>query len=129
KVVLPALARQFKFDLNTPWGDLPSGVQRAILNGDAAHNWEGVLANIERRYNDSSSDAIRVELEEYMIAVPCDLCGGRRLKREALAVTIADRNIGEITELAVTDALAFFKSVPVRENGKPGLDREIAAPI
>ena len=129
KVILPALARQFKFDLNVPWGDLPPGVQRAILRGDAAHDWEGVLANIERRYAESTSDSVRIELEEYMIAVACDVCGGRRLKPEALAVTIADRNIGEIVELAVTEALAFFKSVPVRTNGKPGLDKEVAAPI
>jgi excinuclease ABC subunit A len=129
KVVLPALARQFKFDLNSAWGDLPQSVRHAILHGDGEHNWEGVLANIERRYNESTSDSVRVELEEYMIAVNCDVCGGRRLKPEALAVTIADRNIGEIVELPVNDALAFFASVPVRENGKPGLDREIAAPI
>jgi len=129
KVVLPALARQFKFDLNTGWGDLAPPVRDAILRGDPAHNWEGVLANIERRYEGSTSDSVRIELEEYMIAVNCDVCGGRRLKPEALAVTIADRNIGEITELPVNDALAFFASVPVRENGKPGLDREIAAPI
>ncbi|HEY8175078.1 MAG TPA: excinuclease ABC subunit UvrA [Gemmatimonadaceae bacterium] len=129
KVVLPALARQFKFDLNSAWGDLPQSVRRAILHGDPAHNWEGVLSNIERRYAESSSDSVRIELEEYMIEVPCDACGGRRLKPEALAVTVADRNIGEIVELAVTDALTFFASVPVRENGKPGLDREIAAPI
>jgi len=129
KVILPALARQFKFDLNVPWGDLGANVQRAILRGDAEHNWEGVLSNIERRYAESSSDSVRVELEEYMISVACDVCGGRRLKPEALAVTIADRNIGEIVELAVTDALTFFQSVPVRSNGKPGLDKEIAAPI
>jgi excinuclease ABC subunit A len=61
--------------------------------------------------------------------VPCDACGGRRLKPEALAVTIADRNIGEIVELPITDALAFFKNIPVRTNGKSGLDPEIAAPI
>jgi excinuclease ABC subunit A len=129
KVILPALARQFKFDLNTPWGDLPAPVQRAILRGDAAHNWEGVLSNIERRYAESSSDTVRMELEEYMIAVACDVCAGRRLKAEALAVTIADRNIGEIAELSVTEALEFFKSVPVRSNGKAGLDREVATPI
>jgi excinuclease ABC subunit A len=129
KVVLPAIARQFKFDLNSAWGELPPGVRRAILHGDPEHNWEGVLANIERRYAESSSDTVRVELEDYMIAVPCDDCGGRRLKPEALAVTIADRNIGEIVEQAVTEALAFFKSIPVRGNGKPGLDPEIAGPI
>src|SRR5262245_3950337 len=129
KVVLPALARQFKFDLNLPWGDLPASVQRAILRGDAAQNWEGVLSNIERRYAESSSDALRMELAEYMIEVPCDVCQGRRLKPEVLAVTIADRNIGEITEMPVTDALTFVTGVPIRQDGKPGLDREVAAPI
>jgi excinuclease ABC subunit A len=129
KVMLPALARQFKFDLNMPWGDLPESVRHSILRGDRANNWEGVLANIERRYNDSTSDAVRMELEEYMISTPCDACHGRRLKPEALAVTIADKNIGEITELPVTDALRFFKSIPIRGNGKPGLDREVAGPI
>ena len=63
KVVLPALARQFKFDLNSPWGDLPQSVRHAILHGDGEHNWEGELANIERRYNESTSDSVRVELE------------------------------------------------------------------
>ncbi|HYC51733.1 MAG TPA: excinuclease ABC subunit UvrA [Gemmatimonadaceae bacterium] len=129
KVVLPALARQFKFDLNSPWGDLSASVRRAILHGDAAHNWEGVLANIERRYIESTSDTVRMEMEEYMIAVPCDACEGRRLKPEALAVTIADRNIGEITEYSITEALDFFRGVPVRGEGKPGLDPGIAGPI
>jgi excinuclease ABC subunit A len=129
KVVLPALARQFRFELNTPWGDLSPQVRRAILHGDASQNWEGVLANIERRYTESTSDTVRMEMEEYMIAVPCDACSGRRLKPEALAVTIAGRNIGELAELPVTEALDFFKSVPIRQNGKPGLDAEIAGPI
>jgi excinuclease ABC subunit A len=129
KVVLPALARQFKFDLAAPWGDLPQSVRTAILRGDAASNWEGVLSNIERRYAESTSDTVRMELEEYMIAVDCDVCHGRRLKPEALAVTIAERNIGEIVELAVTEALEFFKRIPVRADGKPGLDPEIAGPI
>src|SRR5688500_10029948 len=65
KVVLPALARQYKFDLNSPWGELPESVRAAILRGDAASNWEGVLSNIERRYAESTSDTVRVELEEY----------------------------------------------------------------
>jgi excinuclease ABC subunit A len=129
KVVLPALARQFKFDLNTPWGDLSEAARRAILHGDAQHNWEGVLANVERRYSESGSDGVRMELEQYMIAVSCDVCGGRRLKAESLAVTVADRNLGDVVALSVTDALAFFKSVPVRAKGKPGLDPEVAAPI
>src|SRR5205814_6459307 len=135
KVILPALARQLKFDLNAPWGELPKAVRDCILNGEAQgkkkgeFEWEGMLANIERRYAETESDTLRAELEAYMVAVPCAECGGRRLKREALAVTVADRNIGELTELPVTDALAFFEKVPVRGDGRPGVDPEIAGPI
>ena len=129
KVMLPALARQFKFDLNAPWGDISAAARKAILHGDAAHNWEGVLANIERRYRESSSDMVRMELEEYMIGVDCDACSGFRLKPESLAVTIAGKNIGQVTAFAVTEALDFFKSIPIRKNGKAGLDPEIAGPI
>jgi excinuclease ABC subunit A len=133
KILLPALARQFKFDLNSPWGELPKSVQTALIHGDTSAKgetkWEGVLANIERRYNESESDAVRMELEGFMIVVPCDACGGRRLKREVLAVTIHDRNIGEVTELAITESLQFFDSIPIRQNGRSGLDPEIAGPI
>jgi excinuclease ABC subunit A len=134
KIVLPAIARAFKFDLNAPWGELPKPVRDTILGGDGGKKkgefeWEGVLANIERRYAETDSDTVRAELEAYMVAVPCPECGGRRLKREALAVTVADRNIGELTELSVTEALDFFEHVPVRGNGRPGIDPEIAGPI
>ncbi|HJR64763.1 MAG TPA: excinuclease ABC subunit UvrA [Gemmatimonadaceae bacterium] len=146
KSVLPALARQYRFELNTPWGDLPPKVREAILHGSGGKKttfrmdspsfrgeyesaWEGVLANIQRRYAETSSDSVREELEEYMIEAPCNVCGGRRLKPESLAVTIMDRNIGEVVELPVTEALAFFESVPVRGNGRPGLDPEVAGPI
>jgi excinuclease ABC subunit A len=137
KMVLPALARQLKFDLNSPWGELPKQVRDAILYGEAkpagraakGTEWEGVLANIERRYEESESDTVRLELQEYMIEVPCSECEGRRLKPESLAVTVHERNIGEVVELAVTEALTFFENVPVRRDGKPGLDPEIAGPI
>jgi excinuclease ABC subunit A len=137
KIVLPALARQLKFDLNTPWGDLPKTVRDAVLHGDKggkrgtkdAIEWEGVLRNIERRYEESDSDTVRMELQEYMIEVPCPACEGRRLKPESLAVTVEGRNVGEIVELPITETLAFFEQVPIRGDGKPGLDREIAGPI
>jgi excinuclease ABC subunit A len=137
KMVLPALARQLKFDLNVPWGDLPKSVRDAILHGAPADSrraakdtdWEGVLKNIERRYEESESDSVRLELQEYMIEVPCSVCEGQRLKREALSVTIHGQSIGNVVELAVTDTLAFFESVPVRRDGNPGLDPEIAGPI
>jgi excinuclease ABC subunit A len=138
RVVLPALARKFKFDLNTPWGDLPKSVRDCILRGESAvtgnektgeESWEGVLANVERRYQETDSDVVRVELEEFMLEVPCTTCRGRRLKPESLAVTVGGRNVGELTELPITEALAFFDGLVLREPGRPGLDPEIAGPI
>ena len=137
KIVLPALARQLKFDLNTPWGDLPRSVRDAILRGKMEGSgrkvgdleWEGVLANIERRYDESDSDTVRMELQEFMIEVPCSDCGGRRLKREALSVTVQGKSIGDVVEYAVTEALQFFEHIPIRRDGNPGLDPEIAGPI
>ncbi|HET7623525.1 MAG TPA: excinuclease ABC subunit UvrA [Gemmatimonadaceae bacterium] len=146
KSILPALAKQFQFDLNTPWGELPAKVRDVILHGAGGKRttirmesgkfrgeyksaWEGVIANIERRYADTSSDAVRTELEAHMIEAPCRVCGGRRLRPESLAVTIGDRNIGEVGELSVVDALEFFSGIPVRSNGRPGLDPGIAGPI
>ena len=133
KILLPALARQFKFDLNSSWGELPKAVQHALIHGEAVAKgetkWEGVLTNIERRYNASDSDSVRMELEGFMLVVPCDACAGRRLKREALAVTIHGQNIGQVVERAITEALEFFESIPIKDKGKPGLDAEIAGPI
>src|SRR5437868_4108776 len=81
KMVLPALARAYKFDLNAPWGDLSKHVRDCILHGDGGKQkgefpWEGVLGNIERRYTESDSDTVRAELEGYMVVVPCAECGG-----------------------------------------------------
>src|SRR5436190_8995097 len=137
KVVLPALARQLKFDLNAAWADIPKAVRDTILCGDKrttkgsrdAVEWEGVIANVERRYDESESDSVRMELQEFMIEVPCSECEGRRLKREALSVTVHDKSIGDIVEFPITEALTFFENVPVRRDGKPGLDFEVAAPI
>jgi len=113
KIVLPALARQLKFDLNTPWGDLPKSVRDCIIHGDKsgkrslakdAIEWEGVLKNIERRYEESDSDTVRMELQEFMIEVPCSECGGKRLKKEALSVTVEGRSIGDVVEMPVTES-------------------------
>ncbi|HJU89109.1 MAG TPA: excinuclease ABC subunit UvrA [Gemmatimonadaceae bacterium] len=146
KTILPALAKQYKFELNTPWGQLSPRVRDVILygsggkkttfhveagsfKGDVQSSWEGVLTNLERRYSETTSDSVREELSEYMIDAPCPRCGGRRLRAESLAVTVHGRNIGEVVELPVTETLRFFESVPVRENGRPGLDPDIAGPI
>jgi excinuclease ABC subunit A len=137
RVILPALAKQLKFELNTPWGKLPDRVKFELLfgtgggkkKGDDESRWEGILSNVQRRYSETSSDAIRGDLEAYMVVAECPDCNGRRLKKESLAVTIHGRNIGEFTERSAAEALTFAESVPVRGNGKPGLDEGIAGPI
>ena len=138
KVVLPTLARQYKFDLNAPWGELKAEVRDWLLHGDtpagkkkkADTSWEGIVANVERRYEESDSDMVRIDLEAYMLAVPCSACNGHRLKPESLAVTIDGRNIGQVTDFAITEALAFFDGIPVKDAQRVnGLDAEIAGPI
>jgi excinuclease ABC subunit A len=134
RTILPGLAKALKFELNVGWGKLPPKVQDALLNGLPAKKgeqstWEGILKNIQRRYEETESDAVRMELEQYMVAAPCPSCHGKRLKPESLAVTVHGLDIGALTELSVADALAFAESVPIRAPGKPGLDPEIAAPI
>ncbi len=137
RVILPALAKQLKFELNTPWGKLPQRVQEVLLFGlskkrgdpESAGKWEGILSNVQRRYNETTSDSIRNELEEYMLVGECPECKGMRLKPESLAVTIAGKNIGEFGELSVSDANDFVLSIPIRAAGKPGLDADIAGPV
>jgi len=136
KVILPGLAKQLRFELNTPWGALPDRVKFELLfgsagkkKGDDAIKWEGILANVQRRYAETGSDAVRTDLEAYMVVAECPDCDGRRLKPESLAVTIHGKNVGEFTALSARDALAFAESVPVRAPGRPGLDAGIAGPI
>ncbi|MFN9576667.1 MAG: excinuclease ABC subunit UvrA [Gemmatimonadota bacterium] len=134
RVILPGLAKALKFELNVGWGTLPAKVQEALLHGlptkkGEATTWEGILRNVQRRYEETESDAVRLDLDQYMVAAPCQTCSGRRLKPESLAVTIHGLDIGTLTEKSVADALAFAESIPVRCDGRPGLDPEIAAPI
>ena len=139
KIILPGLARQLDFNLNAPWGKLSAEVRDKLLYGTTGQSgkridtsgvsWEGIVSNIQRRYDDTESDTARLELDQYMIATACTACGGRRLKPESLAVTLADMNIGDVVALSITEALEFFESVPVRGDGKPGLDPGIAGPI
>src|SRR5438132_7765762 len=146
KVILPTLARTFKFDLNAPWKDLPAAARKALLyrargrtltyqyeserfQGSYQSSWEGVLKHVERRYRETASDSVREQLEEYMVEQPCPACGGKRLRPESLSVLVHGRSIGDVVELSVGDALAFFEGVPLRRNGRPGLDPDIAGPI
>ncbi len=145
KVVLPTLAKAFKFDLNAPWGEHSESARHALLHGvegkfrfqtdgargkgDFESEWEGILRNVERRYRESSSDAVRVTLEEFMVEQPCNTCGGKRLKPESLSVLVYGRSIGDVVDLPVERAVEFFESIPLRVNGTAGLDPEIAGPI
>jgi excinuclease ABC subunit A len=145
KTVLPALARAFDFDPAAPWSEHSEGAKTALLYGAPGKfrfgdtgrgreayetEWEGILRNVERRYHESSSDAIRATLEEYLIEMPCRTCGGRRLRPESLAVLVHGRSIGDVVELPVDRAVEFFESVPLREpHRNVGLDAEIAGPI
>jgi excinuclease ABC subunit A len=147
RVILPGLAKQLGFDLNTPWGKLPKKVKDALLFGAGAiqeskakgqkpktarpleFSWEGILVSVQRRFSESESDQVRQDLLEYMVVKPCQACGGKRLKPESLAVTVHGRSIGEVGEYSIGEAQAFVDSVPVRENGRPGLDPGIAGPI
>ncbi|HYT05161.1 MAG TPA: excinuclease ABC subunit UvrA [Gemmatimonadales bacterium] len=148
KVVLPSLARAFKFDLDTPWKDLSAPVKKVVLSGapgrtltfqysserwhgEYESGWGGVLEHVERRYRETASDSVREQLEEYMVEQPCPACGGKRLRPESLSVLVNGKSIGDVVELPVTDALAFFEGVPLRGNGRAGagLDPNIARPI
>jgi len=136
RTILPGLSRELGFKLDTPWGKLPQKVQDALLYGNGGKRgksdvkWEGIIANIQRRYDETESDGVRVELEQYMTELPCTACGGRRLKPESLAVTIAGVNIGDIVALSIDETLRFFEKLQVRSPESPnGLDPEIAGPI
>ncbi len=127
--VLGSLAREFKFDIETPWGDLPPEVQSTILHGskgkpvtltfidgkkkyDVSKPFEGVIGNLNRRMLQTDSAWMREELSKYQSAAPCEVCGGARLKPEALAVKIAMKDISYATHLSVVDALQFFTEMP-----------------
>ncbi len=146
KVVLPALAKTYKFDLNTPWRDLSPAVQKILLNGAPGKTityqydserwhgsyesaWKGVLDHVDKRYRETASDAVREQLEQFMVEQPCPTCGGRRLKPESLSVLVAGKSIGDVVALPVREALDFFSKVPLRGNGRAGLDPEISRPI
>ncbi|MFN2382825.1 MAG: excinuclease ABC subunit UvrA [Gemmatimonadota bacterium] len=128
KTVLPALAKAFGFDLNTPWGELPESVQRIVLHGageqELAYHyttqghtgsysgtWEGVVGQLQRRYDETDSDTVRRQVEEFMAELPCHFCGGKRLKPAALAVRLAGQGIGDLVALPIYAAHAFVEGL------------------
>jgi excinuclease ABC subunit A len=140
--VLPTLSAELGFDLNAPWGKLPARIRAVLLHGAGQRKfrfqtgrsgdgyevtWDGILANVAARYRESSSDAVRLQLAEYMVEVPCAACNGHRLKPESLGVTVGGHHIGSIVDMTVKTAQAFFHGLPL-ESGN-GLDPDVAGPI
>ena len=122
--ILQALAKEFKFSLKTPFGELPEEIQDMIIHGTTksvnVHYegqrgsgvypvvFEGVIKNVERRYRETSSDWSKQEYESFMRITPCKECKGMRLKKESLAVTVCDKNIFEITSMSVAKLHEFI---------------------
>ncbi|MBO6299150.1 MAG: excinuclease ABC subunit UvrA [Lachnospiraceae bacterium] len=115
--LLQALVKKFKFSLDTPWADLDEKIRNILLYGtdvevDVHYQgqrgygvypiaFEGLIKNVERRYRETGSEFSKAEYERYMSITPCDMCHGMRLKKESLAVTVADKNIYEITSISI----------------------------
>lgn len=108
---LEDMARRLNFSLRAPVGDLPPAVRDAIMYGSAAHQFEGVIPSLERRWKETDSDWIRSEIEKYMMVEKCAECGGARLKKEMLAVLFHDRTIADIAALSIARAREFFSAV------------------
>ena len=132
---LTALGKHYKFTLDTKWKDLPKKTQDAILHGsgdteirfsyddgmrayDTKRVFEGVITNLERRFRETDSDWAREEIARYFTDVPCDACKGFRLKPEALCVKIDGKHIGEISDMSVKGAAAWFTELPQRLTSK-----------
>ena len=123
--ILNALAQEYQFDLDTPFCELPLSIQSILLHGTNGHSvkvfykgqrgegvydveFEGLIRNVERRYRETGSESSKAEYETFMRITPCKLCKGQRLKKEALAVTVSDKNIYEVTSMSIRHLQEFL---------------------
>lgn len=128
RAILDALAKEYKFDLNTPFEEYSDKIKHILIHGTGGKSvkvyykgqrgegiydvaFEGIIKNVERRYRETSSDVTKQEYETFMRVTPCKACGGRRLKKESLAVTVGDKNIAEITDYSIRDLIAFMDGI------------------
>ncbi len=133
--VLEALGKEYGFSLDTPWRELSDHAKEIILRGTKGHKvmvyytgqrgsgryalaFEGVFKNVSQRYHETGSEAMKADYESYMTYIPCSECGGMRLKKESLAVTISDKNIYEVSEMPVGELNAFIKGLKITERQK-----------
>jgi len=131
--LLESVSKYFGIDMDKPWSKLAKQQRDLLLNGTGekkirfgyknqyGHSrwyeapFEGVIANLQRRYDETQSEYLKAELERYMSDKPCPACGGHRLKPESLAVTVSNRNIAEVAELSVSVAIGFFDQLDLTE--------------
>jgi excinuclease ABC subunit A len=144
--IIEGLARRFKFSLDAPVKDLPKKAIDALLRGTEEplklsyenrsgqrrsyeYEWEGIIPWLERQYRDTTSDYIRADIEKYMSERPCPVCKGRRLKPEALAVTILAKDIVDVTALTVSEALEWVSGLEREKGGLKIRERQIAKQV
>ena len=133
--ILEALAKEYEFSLDVPFEELSEKAQDVIINGTHGYEvkvyykgqrgegiydvaFEGLIKNVERRYKETASESSKQEYEEFMQITPCRVCKGQRLKPESLAVTVADKNIYEITNMSILDLKTFLEQMELSEMQK-----------
>lgn len=130
--LLDALAKKFKFSLDTPWEKLPEKIQDILMYGtdvsvDVYYEgqrgrgiyptvFEGIKKNTEKRYRETFSEMMKAEYEKYMSITPCEECKGMRLKKSSLAVTVSDKNIYEITSVSIKDLQSYMEEMKLTKN-------------
>lgn len=132
RAILDALAKEYQFSLDTPFQDYPQKVKDVLLHGTDGHSvkvyykgqrgegvydvaFPGLIKNVEQRYRETGSDAMKQEYESFMRITPCKTCKGQRLKKEALAVTVGDKNIYELTALSIENLKKFLEELKLTE--------------
>ena len=133
--ILDALAKEYNFSLSTPYGDYPEKIKNILIygtdgkqvkvhykgqRGEGVYDvaFPGLIRNVEQRYRETGSDTMKQEYETFMRITPCTTCRGQRLKKESLAVTVADKNIYEITQMSVERLLEFLGGMELTEQQK-----------
>ena len=132
RAILDALAREYNFSLDTPFCEYPKEIQDILINGTGGHSvkvyykgqrgegvydvaFPGLIRNVEQRYRETGSETMKQEYESFMRITPCTTCKGQRLKKESLAVTVADKNIYEVTNMPVERLQGFLRDLKLSE--------------
>ena len=132
RAILDALAKEYHFSLDTPFQDYPDDVKNVLIHGTNGHAvkvyykgqrgegvydvaFPGLIKNVEQRYRETGSDAMKQEYESFMRITPCKTCKGQRLKKESLAVTVGDRNIYEVTSFSIENLKKFMSELRLTE--------------